>query len=109
MLTDNNPKLPVRDKDVTREFYINKLGFKEFDPKENYEQVYIRTDNIDSFYQSILYHKTTIQPKGDWKPNLGDKRNFLCSTQIIIYCHLNRAFRIKIQLKPYNNNAVVIT
>jgi extradiol dioxygenase family protein len=41
MLTDNNPKLPVRDKDVTREFYINKLGFKEFDPKENYEQVYI--------------------------------------------------------------------
>jgi hypothetical protein len=67
MLTDINPKLPMRDKNVTREFYINKLGFKElgsanFDgylmmekdqiqihffefkelaPKENYGQVYI--------------------------------------------------------------------
>ena len=30
MLTDINPKLPMRDKNVTREFYINKLGFKEF-------------------------------------------------------------------------------
>jgi len=90
MLTDINPKLPMRDKNVTREFYINKLGFKEFgnadyddylmmekdqiqihffqfkelDPKENYGQVYIRTDNIDSFYQSLLDHKTTIHPNG---------------------------------------------
>ncbi len=30
MLTDINPKLPMRDKNVTREFYVNKLGFKEF-------------------------------------------------------------------------------
>jgi len=36
MLTDNNPKLPMRDKDVTRVFYINKLGLKEFDTKEYY-------------------------------------------------------------------------
>jgi hypothetical protein len=64
MLTDNNPKLPMRDKDVTREFCINKLGFKEFDPEENYGQVYIRTDNIDSFYQSLLDHKTTIPGNG---------------------------------------------
>jgi len=90
MLTDINPKLPMRDKNVTREFYINKLGFKEFgnadyddylmmekdqiqihffqfkelDPKENYGQVYIRTDNIDSFYQSLVDHKTTIHPNG---------------------------------------------
>jgi len=90
MLTDINPKLPMRDKNVTREFYINKLGFKElgsanFDgylmmekdqiqihffefkelaPKVNYGQVYIRTDNIDSFYQSLLNNKTTIHPNG---------------------------------------------
>ncbi len=77
MLTDINPKLPMRDKAVTRDFYINKLGFrnlgsvdydgylmvekdniqihffefKELDPKENYGQVYIRTDDIESFYQ----------------------------------------------------------
>ena len=30
MLTDINPKLPMRNKNVTREFYINKLGFKEY-------------------------------------------------------------------------------
>ena len=73
MLTDINPKLPMRDKAVTRDFYLNKLNFREFgsadydgylmvqrdsiqihffefkdlDPKENYGQVYIRTLNID--------------------------------------------------------------
>lgn len=30
MLTAINPKLPMRDKNSTREFYVNKLGFKEF-------------------------------------------------------------------------------
>ncbi len=90
MLTDINPKLPMRDKNVTREFYTNKLGFTEYGsadydgylmmekdliqihffefkalvPKENYGQVYIRTDNIDHFYQSLLDRKTTIHPNG---------------------------------------------
>jgi hypothetical protein len=76
MLTDINPKLPMRDKSVTRDFYLNKLNFQEFgsadydgylmvqkdniqihffefkdlDPKENYGQVYIRTGNIDEWY-----------------------------------------------------------
>src|ERR1044072_572398 len=78
MLTSINPKLPMRDKAATRDFYINKLGFqqfggdypeylmmerdgvqlhffefKELDPKENYGQVYIRTDNIDEWYQEL--------------------------------------------------------
>ena len=90
MLTDINPKLPMRDKKITREFYLNKLGFKEYgsadyndylmiekdqiqihffefkelDPKENYGQVYIRTDNIDNFYQTLLDYKTMIHPNG---------------------------------------------
>lgn len=90
MLTDINPKLPMRNKSVTREFYINLLGFNEFgsadfdgylmmekdqiqihffefkdlDPKENYGQVYIRIDNIDDFYQSLLANKTNIHPNG---------------------------------------------
>ncbi len=90
MLTSINPKLPMRDKKVTREFYMNMLGFQEFgsedfegylmlkkdqiqihffefkalDPKENYGQVYIRTDNIDSFYRSLVDRKTTIHPNG---------------------------------------------
>lgn len=90
MLTDINPKLPMRDKNVTRDFYINTLGFKEIgsadfeaylmmikdqieihfflfkelDPKENYGQVYIRTDNIDKLYQSLLNKKKSIHPNG---------------------------------------------
>ena len=30
MLTSINPKLPMRDKATTRDFYLNKLGFQEF-------------------------------------------------------------------------------
>lgn len=90
MLTAINPKLPMRDKAVTRDFYLNKLGFQEFgsadfdgylmvqkdsiqihffefkeiDPKENYGQVYIRTDNIDKLYQTMLDKKLSIHPSG---------------------------------------------
>ncbi|MBT8275179.1 MAG: VOC family protein [Bacteroidia bacterium] len=90
MLTDINPKLPMRDKSVTREYYSNRLGFKEFGsvdfdgylmmekdqiqihffefkelkPKKNYGQVYIRTDNIDEFYKSLLETQTEIHPQG---------------------------------------------
>jgi hypothetical protein len=78
MLTDINPKLPMRDKAITKDFYLNKLGFQEFggdydgylmvqkdsiqihffefkdlDPKENYGQVYIRADDIAALFQFI--------------------------------------------------------
>ncbi len=88
MLTAINPKLPMRDKARTKDFYLNSLGFKELgdygdylmigkdkieihffefkalDPKENYGQVYIRTENIDQLYQSLLDNKTSIHPHG---------------------------------------------
>lgn len=90
MLTDIHPKLPMRDKAATREFYLNQLGFQEFgrqdfdgylmvqkdniqihlfafkelDPAENYGQVYIRTDDIDRLYQALLANKTNIHPNG---------------------------------------------
>ena len=90
MLTDINPKLPMRNKAITRDYYLNELGFeeygsadlegylmvqkdsiqihffefKELDPKENYGQVYIRTDDIDKLYQSLLDKKTSIHPNG---------------------------------------------
>lgn len=89
MLINVNPKLPMRDKTVTKDFYINKLGFQEFgnaefegylmvtkdnvqihffeyknlDPKENYGQIYIRTDDIETLYQSLL-EKKVIHPNG---------------------------------------------
>lgn len=90
MLTRTIPKLPMRDKIATKEFYTKKLGFnivgnadydgylmlekdtieihffefKELDPKENYGQVYSRTDAIEELYQSFLNTKTEIHPNG---------------------------------------------
>lgn len=90
MLTHIHPKLPMRNKSATRDFYIHKLNFtelgdsdydgylmlerdsiqihffefKELDPKENYGQVYIRTDTIDALYQSMLDKNVTIHPAG---------------------------------------------
>lgn len=90
MLTEIHPKLPMRNKSITRDFYINKLNFQEFgsadydgylmmqkddiqihffefkelDPKENYGQVYIRTDNIDEWYQLALKSKVSIPSAG---------------------------------------------
>ncbi|ATL49064.1 glyoxalase/bleomycin resistance/extradiol dioxygenase family protein [Chitinophaga caeni] len=90
MLTAVNPKLPMRDKAATKDFYINKLGFRQLgsadypeylmiqkegieihffafstlDPKENYGQVYIRTDHIDELYNNLLDHKIAIHPAG---------------------------------------------
>lgn len=80
----------MRNKTVTRDFYVTKLGFrnlgssdyegylmlekdsieihffeyKEIDHKENYSGVYIRTDNIDNLYQSLLDNKVSIHPNG---------------------------------------------
>jgi hypothetical protein len=90
MLTAINPKLPMRNKTATRDYYINTLGFQEFgsadfpgylmiqkdaiqihffefkdlDPKENYGQVYIRTDDIEKLYQSLIDNQVTIHPAG---------------------------------------------
>jgi catechol 2,3-dioxygenase-like lactoylglutathione lyase family enzyme len=90
MLTDIHPKLPMRNKAATRDYYLDKLGFREFgsadfdgylmvekdsiqihffeykelDPKENYGQVYIRTDKIDNLYQSLLDNEVSIHPAG---------------------------------------------
>lgn len=83
-----HPKLPMRNKVATREFYVNQLGFldigredyegylmvakdsieihffefKALNPNENYGQVYIRTANIDALYQFMLDKKLPIHP-----------------------------------------------
>lgn len=100
MLTSVNPKLPMRDKTRTQEYYVNLLdfkvladyeeyliivkdqieihffSFKELDPKENYGQVYIRTDDIDSLYQSLLDNQTTIHPNGHLQTKAWGQREF---------------------------------
>lgn len=90
MLLDVHPKLPMRDKDITRDYYINQLGFvlvghqdydgylmikkdqienlffefADLDPRENYGQIYIRTQNIESVYKSFLNRGVKIHPNG---------------------------------------------
>ncbi len=80
----------MRDKAVTKDYYLNKLGFqlfgnndfdgylmvqkdnvhihlfefKDLDPKEIYGQVYIRTNDIDKLYQTVLDNKISIHPNG---------------------------------------------
>lgn len=102
MLTEINPKLPMRDKALTKDYYLNKLGFKvygdgDFDgylmvckdniqihffefkdlnPKENYGQVYIRTDNIDEVYQTLLDNKVLVHPNGHLETKPWGQREF---------------------------------
>ncbi|MFA7272677.1 MAG: VOC family protein [Crocinitomicaceae bacterium] len=88
MLTSVHPKLPMRNLAATKEYYISCLGFselgdygdyllvkkdtielhfflfKDLNPKENYGQVYIRTNEIDRVYQNFLDSKVEIHPGG---------------------------------------------
>lgn len=100
MLIDIIPKLPMRNKTLTKEFYINNLSFKELsdygdylivgkdnveihffefrelDPKENYGQVYIRMKDIDTLYQSLLDRKIAIHPNGNLQSKPWGQREF---------------------------------
>ena len=88
MLKDIIPKLPMRDKMLTKEFYLNQLSFelisdygdyillkkdqieihffefKSLDPLENYGQVYIRVIDINKLYKSLLDKSIAIHPNG---------------------------------------------
>lgn len=101
MLTDTHPKLPMRDKSITKDFY-HRLGFqnlgiadydgylmltkdriqlhffefKELDPAENYGQVYIRTDDIDALYQDMLDKELAIHPAGHLQTKPWGQREF---------------------------------
>jgi len=92
----------MRNKHLTRQYYINQLGFREtgstdfpaylmvqkdqieihfflfelLDPKENYGQVYIRTNNIDGLYQSLLDTGVTIHPNGPLQTKPWGQREF---------------------------------
>ncbi|MBD0726517.1 glyoxalase/bleomycin resistance/extradiol dioxygenase family protein [Flavobacterium sp. L1I52] len=86
MLISIIPKLPMRDKTASKSYYIDQLAFteigdfgdylllkkdnieihffefKELKPEDNYGQVYIRTQDIEDFYQSLLDKKVLIHP-----------------------------------------------
>lgn len=89
MLSSIIPKLPMRDKQATRDYYVQQLGFSvaggdfpdylmlrrdgveihffahpELDPLTNDGQVYIRTDQVDALYKEMLDRHTPIHPNG---------------------------------------------
>lgn len=102
MLTQINPKLPMRNKAVTKDFYLKRLGFSvigtadydgylmlqkdniqihffefnELEPKENYGMVYIRTDDIDQYHQELLNNKTEIHPNGQLQTKPWGQKEF---------------------------------
>ena len=102
MLTAIHPKLPMRNKNNTRNFYIQKLGFQEFgsadfdgylmlekeeiqihffefttlDPTENYGQVYIRTNAIDELFQTFVKNRVAIHPNGHLKVKPWGQKEF---------------------------------
>lgn len=91
MLTAIHPKLPMRDKEITKDFYLNKLGFtlksdygdylllekdaieihfflfEEIDPKENYGMVYLRCDNAKEWYELAIAAKLDVPKAGHLK------------------------------------------
>jgi hypothetical protein len=93
MLVDVIPKLPMRNKSLTKRYYLNFLGFEELgdfgnylmvkrggieihffefielNPKENFGQVYVRVNEIDKLYKELLDRNVPIHPNG----NLEDK------------------------------------
>lgn len=50
--------------------------FKSLDPKENYGQVYIRTNDIDKLYQSMLDNKVSIHPNAPLQNKPWGQREF---------------------------------
>jgi Glyoxalase-like domain len=89
MLNDIIPKLPMRNKTLTKEFYLNQLSFeliseygdyillkkdqieihffefKTINPLENYGQVYIRVLDIDDLYKDLKDKNVSIHPNGN--------------------------------------------
>jgi hypothetical protein len=55
---------------------IHFFEFKELDPKENYGQVYIRTNDIEKLYQRMLDNRITIHPNGALQSKPWGQREF---------------------------------
>lgn len=91
MLLSIHPKLPMRDKTITRNYYCSLLGFADLgihdypdylllgrdnielhffmapdlDPTQNDGQVYVRTDTIETLYQEFITKGVVIHPQGN--------------------------------------------
>jgi len=59
MLTAINPKLPMRDKAVTKDFYLNQLGFEIFGSPDHEGYLMIQKDQI----QIHFFEFKALKPK----------------------------------------------
>lgn len=92
----------MRNKAVTRDYYTRQLGFEVYgnadydgylmlqkdhieihffeftalDPKENYGQVYIRTNDIEALYRAFLENKVEIHPNGQLQAKPWGQKEF---------------------------------
>ncbi len=89
MLTHIHPKLPMKNKEITKAYYVDNLGFQikggdypdylmvgkdeieihffafpDLDIQTNYGQVYIRVENIRELYNSFLEKGVEIHVNG---------------------------------------------
>ena len=55
---------------------IHFFEFKDFDPRENYGQVYIRTSDIENLYQGMLNNKVKIHPNAPLQTKPWGQREF---------------------------------
>jgi hypothetical protein len=88
MLTQVHPKLPMRNKQITWQYYVQQLGFTALDadeypeylmvtkdavelhfflfenlnPTENYGQIYLRVKGIETWYQYLQSKHVAIHP-----------------------------------------------
>jgi hypothetical protein len=102
MLTAIVPKLPMRNKLLTKQFYTTQLGFEVFgsadfdaylmlqkdgfkihffeftklNPLENYGQIYLRTNDIESLYISLIDKDTIIHPNGNLQQKPWGQKEF---------------------------------
>ena len=94
------PKLPSRNCENTKLFYVGLLGFKligdygdyvlvgldgieihffqftDLNPHENYGQVYIRVSNIDNLYLKVIQNAVQIHPNGSLSNKPWNQREF---------------------------------
>lgn len=88
MLTDVHPKLPMRDRILTLDYYLQQLNFSlkgdyndyiilekdaikihlfsfpELNPLTNYGMIYLESNDIESLYRELLDRKVSIHPNG---------------------------------------------
>ena len=101
MLTAVHPKLPMRYKEITKNFYVEQLGFEmmgsdypdylmlkkdqieihfflfpDLNIAENYGMIYIRVEDIDDFYNGLISKNVTIHLNGKLETKPWNQREF---------------------------------